>query len=139
MKKLAQALLILLLLFFAGIVWLWPRYPYLPEASSPWQAQRLSTLPIISDVAGEGGYININGPSVIRVPDWVENPMGAYYLYFAHHKGSYIRLAYADDPAGPWMLHENGVLPIADSGFPTSIAEVTAGGFIPRRKPHRSI
>jgi hypothetical protein len=38
---------------------------------------------------------------VIRVPDWVENPLGAYYLYFAHHKGDHIRLAYARDPAGP--------------------------------------
>ena len=35
---------------------------------------------------------NINGPSLIRVPDWVENPLGRYYLYFAHHKGKFIRL-----------------------------------------------
>ena len=26
---------------------------------------------------------NINGPSLIKVPDWVENKLGKYYLYFA--------------------------------------------------------
>jgi hypothetical protein len=39
---------------------------------------------------------NINGPAAIRVPEWIENPLGNYYLYFAHHQGTYIRLAYAD-------------------------------------------
>ena len=38
------------------------------------------------------GY-NIQGPSLIRVPGWVENRLGNYYLYFADHKGRYIRLA----------------------------------------------
>ena len=33
-----------------------------------------------------------------------------YYLYFAHHKGSYIRLAFADAVAGPWTVYEPGVL-----------------------------
>ena len=33
-----------------------------------------------------------------------------YYLYFAHHKGSYIRLAYGDAVAGPWTVFEPGVL-----------------------------
>ena len=28
---------------------------------------------------------NINGPSLIRVPSWVKNPLGRYYLYVAHH------------------------------------------------------
>ena len=27
---------------------------------------------------------NINGPSLIRVPDWLADPLGRYYLYFAH-------------------------------------------------------
>jgi hypothetical protein len=56
---------------------------------------------------------NINGPSCIEVPAWVEQPLGRYYLYFAHHSGTYIRLAYADDPAGPWTIHQGGVLPVA--------------------------
>jgi hypothetical protein len=53
---------------------------------------------------------NINGPSIIKVPPWVENPLGAYYLYFAHHRGKYIRLAYANDITGPWSIYERGAL-----------------------------
>lgn len=60
---------------------------------------------------------NINGPSLIRVPDWVENPLGKYYLYFAHHKGSYIRLAYADDVKGPWKIHRPGSLQLKGSHY----------------------
>ncbi len=58
---------------------------------------------------------NINGPSLVRVPDWVENPLGRYYLYFAHHVGTYIRLAYADDVRGPWTVHSPGVLELEDA------------------------
>ena len=53
---------------------------------------------------------NINGPSLVRVPDWLPNPLGKYYLYFAHHKGEYIRLAYADGLSGPWTTYEAGAL-----------------------------
>ena len=53
---------------------------------------------------------NINGPSLIRVPAWVERPLGRHYLYFSHHAGTFIRLAYADDLAGPWQVHEPGTL-----------------------------
>lgn len=56
---------------------------------------------------------NINGPACIAVPPWVEQPLGRYYLYFAHHAGTCIRLAWADTPRGPWTIHPGGVLPIA--------------------------
>lgn len=62
---------------------------------------------------------NIQGPSVIRVPDWLPDPLGRYYLYFADHKGDYIRLAYADAVEGPWQIHAPGSLALADSLFPT--------------------
>lgn len=65
---------------------------------------------------------NINGPSMIRVPDWVESPLGRYYLYFGHHDGRYIRLAYADDVSGPWRIYTPGALDIADSHFEGHIA-----------------
>ncbi len=65
---------------------------------------------------------NINGPSLIRVPDWVENPLARYYLYFAHHDGDYIRLAYSDSLAGPWQIYTPGVLPLAISHFAGHIA-----------------
>lgn len=56
---------------------------------------------------------NINGPSVIRVPDWIapENrtdPNATYYMYFAHHGGNYIRLAWAAEIEGHWHLYQVG-------------------------------
>lgn len=56
---------------------------------------------------------NVNGPSLIKTPDWLIGRLGRYHLYFAHHLGSYIRLAYADDLAGPWAIHTPGVLDIS--------------------------
>jgi hypothetical protein len=58
--------------------------------------------------AGDGD--NINGPCLIRAPWWLEKPLGKYYLYFAHHGGTYIRLAYAQELGGPWHVHEPGTL-----------------------------
>jgi hypothetical protein len=57
--------------------------------------------------------------------------LGDYYLYFADLKGSYIRLAYADAPAGPWHVHPPGSLHLAQSRFLTeapvpSAAELAA-------------
>jgi hypothetical protein len=74
-------------------------------------ATRLLDAPIVTGemLPGRDGA-NVNGPSLIRVPDWVPGRLGRYYLYFAHHRGTYIRLAVADSPAGPWKLHEGGVL-----------------------------
>lgn len=58
---------------------------------------------------------NINGPSLIRAPPWVKNPLGRYYLYFADHSGTYIRLAYANRLDGPWKIHPPGVLDLRDA------------------------
>ncbi len=60
---------------------------------------------------------NINGPSLIKVPQWVNYPQGRYYLYFAHHEGKQINLAVADDLAGPWRIYPPGTLSLADSLF----------------------
>ncbi len=76
----------------------------------------------MTEEAKKYGYININGPCLIRVPTWVNNPLGKYYLYFAHHKGRYIRLAFADNLAGPWKTYEPGCLDIEDSHFSTEQA-----------------
>ncbi|HEY3673356.1 MAG TPA: hypothetical protein VGN51_20645 [Acidimicrobiia bacterium] len=53
---------------------------------------------------------NINGPSLVRMPEWVTGRLGAYHLYFAHHHGTYIRLAHADRLEGPWTVHAPGTL-----------------------------
>ena len=61
--------------------------------------------PDMPELDREHGFSNINGPSLVRVPEWVENPLGRYYLYFAHHRGAYIRLAYADAIEGPYTVY----------------------------------
>ena len=65
---------------------------------------------------------NVTGPSLIRAPDWLERPLGRYYLFFADHSGSYIRLAYADELLGPWRTHAPGVLPMELAGFGGHVA-----------------
>lgn len=65
---------------------------------------------------------NVNGPTLIEVPGWIKNPLGKYYLYFGHHDGRYIRLAYANDLQGPWQTYEPGVLPLNQSLFQGHIA-----------------
>mgnify|MGYP003653268979 CR=1 FL=1 len=58
---------------------------------------------------------NINGPSLIKVPDFVKNKLGKYYLYFANHLGKNIRMAYSDNLEGPWVLYEPGTLQLEDT------------------------
>ena len=72
----------------------------------------------LSDL-GKAPLSNINGPSVIRVPEWVTDRLGKYYLYFAHHKGPSIRLAYADQIMGPWVVHPKPVLTVEHRLFVT--------------------
>ena len=81
-----------------------------------------------SEVEGQG----INGPSLIRIPDWIPaakraDPAAVYYLYFAHHHDKYIRMAWAADIAGPWTLYDvgsgialgdRGVLDLGDKTMP---------------------
>jgi len=86
----------------------------------PITVTRLLDEPIIRPHMDERMGDNINGPAVIRVPDWVDNPLGRYYLYFADHKGGYIRLAFADSVTGPWRMHEPGALDLSQSLFEPS-------------------
>ena len=79
--------------------------------------ERLGDGPIIRPSMDNSMGSNINGPSLIKVPDWIENPLGQYYLYFADHRGTYIRLAYADDLLGPWLMHESGTLRLNQTHF----------------------
>jgi hypothetical protein len=53
------------------------------------------------------------------------SPLGKYYLYFADHKGRYIRLAYADDLTGPWTVYPPGSLQLEDSLFLTEPPKVS--------------
>jgi hypothetical protein len=86
------------------------------EIEGQLKVRRFEQNPIIRAemLPGNDGN-NINGPSLIRVPAWVKSPLGRYYLYFAHHNGKYIRLAYADRLEGPWKIHAPGVLHLTNT------------------------
>ena len=58
---------------------------------------------------GAAGGDNINGASVIRVPDWIPaneriHPDARYYMYFSNHSGDDIRLAWASSILATWNL-----------------------------------
>ena len=88
------------------------------------RVERLLDRPIIDASTDPSIGTNIQGPSLIRAPDWLEGHLGRYYLYFADHKGSYIRLAFADSLKGPWRVHAPGSLQLEQSHFLTSPPEV---------------
>lgn len=80
------------------------------------RAERIGDGPILAvDPAHPGIGDNVNGPSLVRAPAWLPDPLGRYYLYFAHHRGAFIRLATADRLEGPWRARDGGVLPVAQS------------------------
>ena len=63
--------------------------------------------------AGNREGKNIIGPSAVRIPDWISpadraDPSAVYYLYFAHHQGKYIRMAWAAEINGLWTLYDVG-------------------------------
>ncbi|MHC4800323.1 MAG: glycoside hydrolase family protein [Planctomycetota bacterium] len=86
--------------------------------------RRLANNPIIKPNMDSRMGSHINGPSLILVPDWIDNPLGKYYVYFADHKGNYIRLAYANQLEGPWKTHEPGALQLEKSYFLTESPEI---------------
>ncbi|HKK63059.1 MAG TPA: DNRLRE domain-containing protein [Bacteroidales bacterium] len=76
-------------------------------------AEPIITQQMFSDLGAEDEGVNINGPSVIRIPDWIQSenradPEAEYYCYFAHHDGGYIRMAWASEIEGPWHLYQVG-------------------------------
>jgi hypothetical protein len=88
-----------------------------PTLAAQVTATRLAQNPLITVNSSPTLAGNVNGPSMIRVPDWVDHPLGRYYLYFANHKGKFIRLAYANSVTGPWKIYEPGVLQVKDTAF----------------------
>ncbi len=91
-----------------------------PALAQTVRVERLLDHPIIVPDMDASMGSNIAGPSLIRVPDWIDEPLGRYYLYFADHEGTYIRLAYADAITGPWTTYEPGTLQLEQSHFPTT-------------------
>ncbi|MFD9502502.1 hypothetical protein [Streptomyces sp. NPDC060035] len=68
------------------------------------KARRLGSV-VTADMMPADARGNIAGPSPIATPDGLR-------LYFADHNGDYIRLAFADHPAGPWQVHAQGTFPV---------------------------
>ena len=129
LKTLGWLLLALSFFVLLILVWLWPYNKYSPALPAAFALERVYDHPLIdaemsprlsSVIEGED-YANINGPTLVRIPEWVDNPLGKYYLYFAHHKGDSIRLAYADSVIGPWTVYEPGALDLEDSLFPVEL------------------
>jgi hypothetical protein len=79
------------------------------------KARRHSANPLITARSSKTLGNNINGPSVVRVPSWIKDPLGKYYIYFAHHSGKFIRLAYADSLGGPWIVYKPGTLKLEEA------------------------
>lgn len=84
--------------------------------------RRFEAGPIIAPQAGAGVGTNINGPSLVATPAWLPQRLGKYYLYFAAHRDDTIRLAWADDLAGPWQVHGPGALHISQTAATDHIA-----------------
>src|SRR5208282_2775151 len=89
----------------------------LASAGAQTTALRFPENPLITQRMSPTLGDNVNGPSPMRVPAWIEHPLGRYYLYFGHHQGRFIRMAYADDLRGPWKIHEPGVLDVKDTAL----------------------
>ncbi len=87
------------------------------------QARRIGDGPIIRPHMDARMGANINGPSLIRAPAWLPGAPGRYLLYFADHRGRYIRLAAADAVEGPWRTYEAGTLHLEQTAFPHSVAD----------------
>jgi hypothetical protein len=92
------------------------------EAAAPFEVVRFKENPLIRPELSPTIGTNINGPSLVRVPEWLEKPLGKYYLYFADHGGKFIRLAYADRLEGPWKIHEPGTLHLSETAAKGHIA-----------------
>ena len=98
----------------------------------PIEVSRLLDQPIICPDQDNRIGNNINGPSLIKVPNWVADPLGRYYLFFAHHMGKYIRMAFADTIEGPWEIYTAGVLDLENSLFETE--DISSSDEIPENR-----
>jgi len=79
--------------------------------------KRVAQNPLITVKRSPTLGTNVNGPTVVAAPPWISRPLGRYYMYFANHMGTFVRLAYADAVAGPWTIFEPGVLDVRHTAF----------------------
>lgn len=102
---------------------------------SPPRAQRAVSRPLVDATAHPSLGNNICNPWIVVMPPGTG--LGRYHLYFSHHKGTHLRLAWANALDGPWTVHPPGVLDLAASTFPDEAGLDAAGlGDIPFRYAH---
>ncbi|MWG35015.1 hypothetical protein [Halomarina oriensis] len=51
--------------------------------------ERFATNPLVTPESDDRIGANVDGPSVVGIPDWVADPLGRYYCYFAHHESTH--------------------------------------------------
>jgi len=105
------------------------------ETNMQVKIKRFVDKPIIPPFLEKEIGSNINGPSLIRAPDWIKDRLGKYYLYFADHKGDRIKMAYSDSLSGPWKIHIGGTLHLKESYFLTNEPDIPEDFDISELKP----
>lgn len=80
-----------------------------------YSVREFDTNPLID--IDRNGFDSINHPSIIRSPEWIENPLADFYMYFSHERGKEIRMAYSDYLKGPWNVYDAPVLTLRNSDF----------------------
>ena len=88
------------------------------------EVQRFEDGLIIPPLLTEEIGTNVQGPSLIKAPHWIKDPLGKYYLYFADHKGDRIKLAYSNNLQGPWKIKSGGTLLLENSFFLTEMPSI---------------
>jgi|SaaInlStandDraft_1057018.scaffolds.fasta_scaffold05641_4 hypothetical protein len=107
------------------LVIIWTRNNYLADIRAPFVGEIVFTEPMIdvrlverwSELGPEEGHMSIAGPAILRVPKWVYNFLGKYYLCFSHHRANFIRLAHADMPLECGSIYDPGAYGLAESGL----------------------
>ena len=55
---------------------------------------------------------SICNPCCIKVPDWKIKKLGKYYLYFADHRGKFIKMAYSNNISKDWKIYKKKILKV---------------------------
>lgn len=97
-------------------------FPVISRLQPEVTAIRFDSNPQIVPEMDPGIGTNLNGPSVLQVPMWSPSHAGLYRMYFAHHRGTFIRVAHAPGPEGPWEIDNTRVLGLNDTPCRSHIA-----------------
>ena len=92
--------------------------PVQPEAARKYPCQqfvRSQFNPVVSVPRQKILAGNANGPSLIKLPSWIKNKLGKYYMYFGHHDGKQIQMAYSNAVEGPYTVYEPGTLQLSQT------------------------